>query len=308
MNQGTFRKIGKFLLWVLAIYIGFWFFSLFQLVEFSPWLMISLVPVGLSGAALYYYLLLPTTKTTVLANLKKYWWVWSTALALAILSTTIVPLITELRYQGIPWGYMMFWMFIFWTIFIITVFCFMNDTFAARVGRGIHNWAKLGGFWKIWTENNIPANTLLGIWLVLVIIAILYGPPNALLLDTEKLLSRTFLGIQKISEPTLVRGWFWIRCVIFLFPIMAFTLIWSRRDGVAERIDDFLEFFKKKRAEVLSQRSGAPVQAPSTQGPTIVPVTPVSGSVPFWHTLTSDVAAEFIIGIGSVLSKLLRRK
>lgn len=338
MNQSTLRKIGKFLFWVLVIYIGFWFFSLFQLVEFSPWLII-LVPFGLSGAKLYYHLLAPAIRHTVLTSLGKYWWVWGTALTLAILSTIVLPL-TALRYQGFPWGYMVFWMFIFWTIFIVTIFCIMDDTFAARVGRGISNWAKLGGFWKIWTENNTPAHSLLVIWLVLVFIAILYGPPNDFLLDTKELVLGgveklretsawmkfqealdTLYGIffgrsptipviesqKEILEPIYRKGWFWIRVVIFLFPIMVFTLIWSRRDESADRIDAFLDFFKKKRAEILSLRSGAPVQAPTTQGTTIVPVTPVSGSVPFWHTLTSDVVAEFIIGLGSTLSKLLRR-
>lgn len=342
MNQTTFRRVGGFLLWLLVAYVFFWFFSLLQLVEFSPWLVI-LAPFGLGGASFYYYLLAPATRQTVLTSFKRYWWIWSIALLLAIL-TTLVPFLLKPRYQGIPWGYMVFWMFVFWMIFIITVFCFMNDDFAARVGRGIHNWAKHGGFWKIWIEDNTPANTILGIWLVLVFIAILYGPPNDFLLDTKELVSSgmekvrklqetnawmtfreildnlygAFIGPrssvpvaesvpQEISEPVYRKGWGWIRVVIFLFPIMFLTVIWSRRDEVADRLDSFLTFFKKERSEILTQRSGAIDKTSTTKGPIIVSVKPVSGRALFWYILTSDIIAKALIRIGSVFLDFLRR-
>lgn len=104
--------------------------------------------------------------------------------------------------RGAPWfNFHAFQMPIVWGLSILVGISILSQTVAENVGLAVGNWIRGGGFWAVWSKNNIPGNTWVVIALVLSWNAITYGPPTPTV-DWGEVKHQTQESIQEaISQP-----------------------------------------------------------------------------------------------------------
>lgn len=321
---------------IAAVFFALWVWCFFTTISPALWWSVVVIVAGLAAGMIQYLLKTQPQRKRLQNIAKKYWWVWVPPLALSLLSSiTIHWMGWSLR--GTPWAYLYGIQFLLWLLVAITGWCFFSKKFSAKLGNWIHVWFSRGGFWKIWSTDNLPSNSLAVIWLILVFFTILRGPPTPAV-DTEMIVhngvqklqefsqsefsrgaqdfgnffSQSFLGLdifhespqtpaQEIGSRWVV-GWGGIKLCFVLFPFVVFGLVWSRRDEASRKLENFISYFKKRREEVLSKISGP---APVAGAP--APASAPTGTA-FSRLFASDVIANIITEGGAALVNLLRTR
>mgnify|MGYP001568374267 FL=1 len=108
------------------------------------------------------------------------------ATIVAGLMVTVVLEHSLVGMRGAPWtNFYAFEMVLVWGVVALTCATILIPSVSSGVGVGLGNWIRGGGFWAVWSKNNIPGNTWVVLALVLLFNAITYGPPTPTV-DWEK--------------------------------------------------------------------------------------------------------------------------
>lgn len=104
--------------------------------------------------------------------------------------------------RGAPWfNFYAFEMVLVWGLVVLTCAAVLIPAVSSSVGVGIGNWIRGGGFWAVWSKNNIPGNTWVVLALILLWNAFTYGPPTPRV-DWESVQHQTSESIEKtIAQP-----------------------------------------------------------------------------------------------------------
>jgi hypothetical protein len=104
--------------------------------------------------------------------------------------------------RGAPWfNFYAFEMVLVWGVVVLTCATVLIQAVSSGVGVGLGNWIRGGGFWAVWSKNNIPGNTWVVLALLLSINAITYGPPTPRV-DWESVQHQTTQSVQKtVAQP-----------------------------------------------------------------------------------------------------------
>ena len=298
--------MSKWIIGIFTVLVLLWLGSLIDFLAatlaLSPLLIIPTIIGGL------WFSLNRSQKTKFLAALNQYRWFWVIPAWLAMITTTLIGMASYLglavRYfdwglRGTPWGYVYFWNFVVWLLAILAV-CLCHKAWRDNILTYFVFWVKSGGCWKIFSTDNRPANRLLGLYAIVLTIALLYGWPSPPV-DPEMQIYETKTAIREFSdsdfatrqkdriddwseslfghevftsdqkEQTLkrpelrfVRSWFWLKLSFFLSPLGFLGLILSRRDGAATFFEWLLVSWFRKKPEILTGEAKSEEQAVKT--------------------------------------------
>lgn len=289
----------------------------------APTLLFWLIFVAILGTAaaglIEFAIWNSTERQKLLDDLKKYWWIWTPAILASFVTTVVLSVLGWM--WNLPRGFLYLWILISWLLVIIVMACYFNH----QVAIWVRNWWRAGGFWLFWSEENSPANSLLVVWLVVVLAVFLYGPPTPKL-SAEKVVRYTHsisenpviqeareignFGLQlafgsegfQTSESTkrneqspYQKGWFWIKFAFFLFPFTVMGMILSRRDWVTDNITALIEILKKRKEILSAEASTAPTAEAGEGVAAPAPAIPRVLHAPFSRLFASDMLAEFSI-------------
>ncbi|OGI98288.1 MAG: hypothetical protein A2729_00335 [Candidatus Buchananbacteria bacterium RIFCSPHIGHO2_01_FULL_39_14] len=261
---------------------------------------------------------------------------WLNVLWVAPLALSVITLLLQFWFfyrRGTPWAYYFFWHFIAWSILSLGVACVRwPKTIGKSVTYHFGDWLRRGGFVYFWSKDNLPANSLTVLWLILVVIAVLYGPPTPKV-DFEQLrqegtgavshlahqasgVFNTILwgthgnpfsteaatatsAIQSVGLPKrYIRDWFWIKLIFFTLPFAFLGLIFSRRDEVAEILFGWVSKMRKEK-ESRAETSSA--------SETTTEVAKKTASTAFSKLFASDILSDTLVTMATWLSGRLRR-
>ena len=187
--------------------------------------------------------------------------------------------------RGAPWlNYYVFAMPLVGLVVITTVLGILSPAVGDVVAVFYGSWIRGGGFWAIWSKNNIPGNTWVVVALVMIYNAVTYGPPSPKVdwgkikhdtqvsvqknlnqpnllsgaKNTVNYLSSGLLGQELIptldSQPTLTeptqryqKGWWriWVAILAALFAPLVW--VWGRRNDLADKVASVVDIFRGQR-------------------------------------------------------------
>src|SRR3989344_5312031 len=99
-------------------------------------------------------------------------------IVLACLATALLALPLE-GMRGAPWfNFYVFEMPLLWLITTLIVVCLLSQGAEDFIAAFLGSWIRGGGFWEVWSKNNIPGNTWVVLTLILAYNAATYGPAS----------------------------------------------------------------------------------------------------------------------------------
>ena len=357
--MNTLKTIGIF----LAVLTVMWLLAGFGLIAtWLAWLTGLVVIVAVAAGLIRYFTwkdnpaAVPphTPRANLITTICQYRWIWVLPIALAVLTTVAIALasyagivIPVLNWGGrnTPWLYLYFWQLVFWSGVIVIGVCFFNRPIALKLVRAIGYWVQRGGFWHFWSEDNLPAKSLLIGWVILLFVTIIAGPPTPKIdpkmvawqaqeqvsavinkpavKDAEvglgNYLAKAFIGrelfsntsteVKLMGEPKVRyhRGWTWFFLTVFTFPLCIFGLIYSHRDEAADLFDRLIARIQGSKEKREESRKVA-AGSEGARTPAEKPTEKVvSHDTAFSKLLASDLLSDALVATLSRWSNSLRK-
>lgn len=196
---------------VIATVVCVYVWAFFGLASVSlPWIVAIMACTTIGAVCLKLWYFNTAQRATFISLVKKRWYLWVPASVAALVSTIAVAVVAASGYvipvlnwgaPGTPWLYLYLLLFGCWTEVMLLGVCFFHQPTARKVAALSGDFVRRGGCWKIWSEDNFPANSLLVVWLAVVVVAISYGPPTpAIRIDAVETQAQGYLDSALKNE------------------------------------------------------------------------------------------------------------
>lgn len=289
---------------IFGLIAALWFTEatrvLTTLLFWSPFIAVPIV------LAITYYGTPANKRQRFLAALQKHWLLWYPPFMLALVTTTAVAVASfagmSVPYfgwglRGTPWGYTYALHFIAWSV-VTTIIAMHQKWIRVEVATFAGNWVRRGGFWKIWSRDNLPANSFLALYGFVVVMTALYGVPspdvdaemvkyesqmvtaravNSDFVQTTQAKINDLVGHEVFAlavngpllrpEPRFVRGWGWVRLTFILTPFAFFGLLFSRRDEASALLIGFGSWVARRREKLSGEGGTSDTKKKESEGP-----------------------------------------
>lgn len=134
------------------------------------------------------------------------WWVYVMRYKLQVIIPAVLAVFAlgftvwaGLATRGAPMAFFYLWWFVGVVVATIGVNCLRDQEYRGRVAYVVGNWIGRGGFWFFWRADNLPANSLLCLYLFLVLNTVAYGPPTPGF-DRADVIQQVKVAVNGVSE------------------------------------------------------------------------------------------------------------